>query len=305
MTKGEKNFDAGIRILEILKILLNEELTRRELIDELKFRGNSSEIFTPEAFLKYFNTFEALGIGLKHRGSRYCFKSSLVKLNLSKEEENVLILLLNNYKNLHDKEVKDILENIVHKIDKYLDFDIEELFDKIVYNNESAKSKNIWDNVIRTLENMLADKQYIRITYKTTDATIDELTVALRQIGEKKGRYFILCYVPQIAKNRKIYVNQIIKMEQLPKVRMDISYLNSVVFKIRGRLASIYKLKDSESVIDFGPNHITVSNTAEDKEALLLRLLRYGESCKIIKPEHVKDEFISLTNRMLENLESN
>ncbi len=304
MVKAEKNFDAGIRILEILKILLNKELSRRELIAELKERGHSYEVYTPEAFLKYFNTFQALGIGLKRRGNRYYFKNALFKLNLSKEEENVLILILNNYKNLHNKESKDILEHIVHKINKYVDFDVDGLFDKIVYNNEQVKSKNIQDNVLQTLENMLSENQYVQLIYKITNSIIDEQTVELKQISEKNGRYYIVCYIPQIAKNKRIYIDKIVKMEQLPKKKLDINYLNAVVFEIRGRLASIYKLKESESVIDFSPNHITISNTAEDKDTLLLRLLKYGEFCKIVKPEYVKKEFISLTHRMLKNLES-
>ena len=80
--------------------------------------------------------------------------------------------------------------------------------------------------------------------------------------------------------------------------------MNSIVFEVYGRLAALYKLKPSEKVLDFSNNHLTISNTEEDKDALLLRLLKYGENCKIIRPKAVQEEFIKLTNEILKKLEA-
>ena len=40
----------------------------------------------------------------------------------------------------------------------------------------------------------------------------------------------------------------------------------------------------------------------EDKELLMLRLLKYGENCKIVKPQYLQEEMMEITNEMLKNL---
>ena len=78
-----------------------------------------------------------------------------------------------------------------------------------------------------------------------------------------------------------------------------------MVFELHGRLMRAYKLKPSEKVINFNQNYITVSNSEDDKDILLRRLLKYGESCKIVSPKSLKAEMLELTNEMLKNLEGN
>ena len=113
----------------------------------------------------------------------------------------------------------------------------------------------------------------------------------------------VLCYLPNFARNIKINIDSIIELNQLPKKSKGTTCLNSVVFELYGRLVSSYKLKPSEKVINFSNSCITVSNTAEDKDVLLRRLLKYGENCKIITPKSMQNELLELTNEMLKNLE--
>ena len=107
-----------------------------------------------------------------------------------------------------------------------------------------------------------------------------------------------------LGRNKKININSIKSLNQLPQKISGVCYLNSIVFEVYGRLASLYRLKPSEKVIDFSNNHLTISNTEEDKDSLLLRLLKYGENCKIIRPKSLQKEFINLTNDILKNLEA-
>ena len=152
---------------------------------------------------------------------------------------------------------------------------------------------------------MIYDKQYVSIVYKTTnDKEEEENTVVVKEINETKGNYYIICYIPKLRRNKKIFINKIIKIQQQPKKNIEVNYLNSVIFTVTGRLASLYKLKPSENVIDFSNDHLTISNTSEDKDVLMRRLLKYGENCKIIKPESIRKEFIELTNKILANLEN-
>ena len=58
MRKTEKNFDTSLRILEVLKVLLNENIKKIDLIEKLKANSKAGVVYTQEAFIKYFNTLE-------------------------------------------------------------------------------------------------------------------------------------------------------------------------------------------------------------------------------------------------------
>ena len=89
----------------------------------------------------------------------------------------------------------------------------------------------------------------------------------------------------------------------MPQKSTNVNKNTSVTFEIYGKLASLYKLKPSEKLVDFTEGSRTISNTDEDKDVLLKRLLKYGENCKILKPESYQKELLSLTDDILKNLE--
>ena len=98
MNKSEKNFDAGLRVLEVLKVLLNENLKKIDLIEKLKSNAVVECVYTQEAFVKYFNTLEAMGFELERVKNQYillnppCFQVQYYK---------VLLLLLRVFPQRH------------------------------------------------------------------------------------------------------------------------------------------------------------------------------------------------------------
>ncbi len=303
MTKQDKSYEAGVRALEILRILLDKNLTRKELIAELKATSELDKIYTSEALLKYFNAFKMIGLKFRKKNHTYEFKNSLFKTVLSKEEENAFIVLLNNYRSLHDRNAKKLIGDVTSKVNKYVDIDLVDLYEKIIYTNEDLTKRNLQDNLVATLENMMADKQYVDIVYRKSVTILEKYTVVIREISEIKDRYYAVCYIPKEQRNQRFYINNIVELHQQPKIGMDSSHTNSVIYRLTGRLSLSYKLKKSECVIDFSDEHLTISNKEEDKEALLLRLLKYGDCCKILKPDSFRNDFLDLTDKIISNQE--
>ena len=59
-------------------------------------------------------------------------------------------------------------------------------------------------------------------------------------------------------------------------------------------------MREHEQLLtDNRPEYITVSNTGENKAALLSRLLRYDTSCEIENPVNYRDEMKAILNNML------
>ena len=306
MNKSEKNFDAGLRVLEVLKVMLNENLKKIELIEKLKNNSVVECVYTQEAFVKYFNTLEALGFELERVKNNYILANALFKIDLSKEEKELLEKLILESKSLYNKNIELNVKTAVNKINKYISpkFTNEQLNNMFSYEN-NLDNGVVHSNLLISIKDMIADNLLVKIKFRKNKNLIEETIVELKEIVEKNNKRFVLCYLPDLARNIKINIDSIIELNQLPKKSKGTTCLNSVVFELYGRLVSSYKLKPSEKVINFSNNCITVSNTAEDKDTLLRRLLKYGENCKIITPKSMQNELLDLTNEMLKNLEGN
>ncbi len=151
---------------------------------------------------------------------------------------------------------------------------------------------------------MINDEQNVNITYQKSKNSVETITLEIKDIYEKNNTVFVHCYNFKTGRNKNIKLLSIISIKQLPEKNAGMSVKNSVVFELYGRLMFSYKLKPSEKVLDFSTNHITISNREEDKEQLMLRLLKYGENCKIISPSFFREEFLEMTEEILRNLEN-
>lgn len=304
MKKPEKKHDTGLRILEILKILLDEDLTKNELIEKLKGNIEIENVYTQEAFIKYFNTFELLGLKLKKDRARYGFSTAILKIDLNLEEKEALTELVKFISKFNNNTSEEIISKIFLKLEKYVNLDIEEILKKTKKEENILCDNNVKENLIKTLKDMLYEGQNVSITYRKNNLAEETITVELKEILHSNNNTFIVCYNPKLGRSKKICIDLITRLKQEPNRNTGFDCHNNVTFEIYGRLIRAYKLKEHEKSIDFYSNKIVISNTKEDKDTLLLRLLKYGENCKIISPKPLQEEFLVLTEKMIKNLES-
>lgn len=304
MAKIEKQFDTGLRILEILKILLNDNITKMNLIKKLSCVSDVEQVYTLEAFIKYFNTIEIAGFKLNREKNIYKLENALRYLNLNTEEKKLFLTILAKSKILYDEKQENAIKNVSYRILKYLNTDIkEEHLDKIFNSKKMSSNDEETRNLVLTLNKLKNDKLMVKILYENKTSKTNILIGEIRKIEEKNDKIAVVCYIPEKRRNKKVLLDSIVNLSQLPTKTTESNTYSTIVFEVYGRLAYLYKLKDSEKVINFSSNHLVISNSEEDKDILLRRLLKYGENCKIIKPKEVQDEFIALTNDILKNLE--
>ena len=74
MNKEEKIFDTAFRILEILKYLSNENLSKTDLIKKLSNQDKTNNVYSFEAFIKYFNTLNFLVLNIQKDKNIYILK---------------------------------------------------------------------------------------------------------------------------------------------------------------------------------------------------------------------------------------
>lgn len=300
MMKPDKTFDTGIRLLEILKIFLEKEVSKKDIIEMLKTGISVDGVYTNEVFIKYFNTLEMLGFKLARNKGVYSLRNSVTQISLSKDEVKVFTDLIRYISKIHNKTIETSLRRILYMSVKFINNESQERIFAAL--DEKQTEINNGNNMVNLLESFLNDKQMVSLTYIRNNVEKTMIT-EIKEIIEKKGDFIVVCYDPVNARNKKIYAKSIISVTQLPRRTSGVNRLNTVIFKLYGRLASSYKLKASEKSIDFVPGCLTVSNSEEDRDTLLKRLLKYGENCQIIQPLDVKKNFISLTDDILRNLQ--
>lgn len=305
MKQPEKKHNTGLRILEVLKIILENDITKNELIEKLKKFSDDYHVFTPEVILKYFNTFDLLGLKVvKKEKNKYGLKNALFYTEFMKRELDIIEKMVKSVKKLNNKSDEETMRKIILRLDKYTSSDLIKFQNKVLEEEKYLYNENVKENVIATLKDMIYDKQNVNITFLNNNDEEETVTVELKEIIEQRKHVYVVCYDSVLGRNRKISLDIINSIKQSPRKTSGVSYLNSVVFEIYGRLASVYKLKPSEKVLNFSNNHLTISNSEEDKDVLLHRLLKYGENCKILRPKSVQKEFLDLTEDILKNLEA-
>lgn len=303
MTTSEKNSDTALRLLEILKILFIKDVTKHELINQLKGNKSFVNVYTQEAFIKYFSTLQAIGFNIVKEGRKYKLTNAMKNIELSNEEENLILKLLKNANKLYNKDLEEKIYNVFFKVQKFTNLNFEKEIEKIKNENTKISDDNIKNNIITTLVNYIQDKHLLSIKIQKPNQIEENVIAEIKNVTEKKGKIYLTFYNSSWGKNRKFALDNISEIKQLPKKSAEIKINNSYVFEVYGRLSKSYRLRTSEKVIDYGLNFIRISNEGEDRETFLLRLLKYGENCKIIKPLSLQKEFINLTNSILKNLE--
>ncbi len=298
--RNEKIYDTGYRILEVFKLLLEKDISKNDLIESIKSNKCFENVYTKEAFIKYFNTLELSGLRIKKNKNVYHLENALYTLGLNENEIESLFEVIGFINKLHNKTNEQIIKNTLLKIVKYIDDDIKEDVKRAILQEPDKLSPE--ENLISRLENLIDEQQIVIITYYKKTNNIESVTLELKEIIEKNNIIYLSGYDREHKRNKKICVEAIVSIKQSPKRITNSFSNNNVIFELYGRLASAYKLRPNEISLGFYQGFLSVSSTEEDKEALIKRLLRYGENCKIIKPLYVQQDFVNLIDEMIKNL---
>lgn len=298
----DKKFATGTRILEILKLLQERTLTKKEIISELKKKDGVDCVYTPEAFIKYFNTFDSVGFELTRDGKEYTLENSLVAADISDEEKEIFLKMLNNKKMLLIPKDERKLKETCNKLIKYLNGKITKQDLEKIYKEKEDEQKRQKSSKLEVIRQMVDCPYVLKLEYKKKTGQVENINVELKNIQEKNGEMYGVFYMPTKGRNKKVKIKDIVSLTQLPKKAAESYYTNGVSFELYGRLAKLYKLKASEKVVGFDGEKKIISNSEEDKDLLIRRLLKYGDNCKIIYPKELQNDLLELTEKMLENL---
>ncbi len=268
--------NSGLRIFDCIEILNSPKKSTREISNILLSKEIQADI---KAVSKYLDTLTMAGFKLSRTRNNIRIIKTPFTISLNDNETKgyyIFQKLLENI--LNDKklkeELKSKLENICVPSSVNTDFCCH-------YQPMNTGSVMLLKNINHYLDCEFHTPVLINFKHNRIRAVIQKIEYAFNGI-------FINCFNLVEAQDEKyeIGVIQSIEYTHLPAFQFEKAYYKTV-FKLKGGLKKNYRPKEGER-ITYKDNEIFVTNNTENKEQLLMRLIKYGKNCEIIQPNKDK-----------------
>lgn len=289
--------NAGYRFIELVKELVKRPLSIDEMLAIVEETADNS--YRKELINKYINTLKLLNVPIVKLKDKYYIQRSLESTNYETSDLSVIKFMNESLNNIDALQFKDNLKEALQVVEKSFSDDTYNLI-----KTKKIKTYPSTINITKKDENVELYEKYCREKYKLNLQYKNDLTgktekynVAPLKIIYKKGNAVLLGYCYGTCSYKEFLLCNILKSEQMPQVS-TVNLSGAVTFKLKGRLASSYKLKEGETVLEMGVDYKVISNTLEDKDLILKRLIRYFDSCEILYPKQMKEKMLNLINEM-------
>jgi len=299
---NKRNIGGCIKIFSFLKLLYEDRADYQSVLEI--FQDEFTDLRNAQVVLnKYINTLKVFGIKVKKQNGKYKLQSSLWSMNFTMDDFKAISILISSIKDFPDNSLTDEINTFLKSLLLRMTTDDKNTFYNLTQNNHydfSFQYLEIKDQIEKCQE--LCNKNFIlNITYKKKQKTLKTKCTPIEVIYDNKNVY-LKAYDTVSRQNLEIDLTNILSIESSPMIAKKGEIGQTVVFKLKNRLAKTYKLKENEQFDSFDAdgNPIYI-NRNEPIDKLMQRLMRYSYNCEIISPKSLKYEFIELINKTLNN----
>lgn len=272
--------------------------------DEIIYHVNNNKIL-PEKISKdtvrvYINSLKIVGCNIKrikdkNRVSKYVISEHPFELKLSEDQIKSIYKV---YKILvKNMDIQDLLymDNLFNKIGKYIK---NENF--INTFKSLSPLKNTDTKLLQELLECCKNKYQILVEYKSPNSNIKDIEIITDKIDFRNNKLYLLGFGLEYKENGIFPISRIKKIKEV-KTSQNNHALNKtkVIYEIDNSNRS-FELKENEAIINKNDNIYTVEANVTNMFLFRQRLLEFGPSCKILEPEHFKQEFVELLKNMKE-----
>ena len=276
-------------------------MTQEQIIEHIFKSKKSDYELRTDSLYKYLNTFKLFGLNVVKNNGKFVLEKAPLGISFSEKELNTMNFLYSFVREIcHDEyvlEFEKLLKNLIKKSENS-DFKLE-LVDishylkklKIKINKQNFQKFNSFckDN------QRLSFKCFNKVLNQFQTFIVEPIEVLCIPTGEVLRAYNV-----EIAEVQNFRISDIIDVVQLPLKVKAVQVKNSVTFALKGRLALTYELKKGERVIKSEKDYLVISNSEQDKNELLRRLLRYGVFCEILYPKTFRNKYVKTLKEIVE-----
>jgi len=313
MEKKLKISSTAYRVLLLLQKLNEKGQNVDELNNIFLKDPDVARFFSKDVILKYISTLRTAGYSISKpvASKNYCYKlnKAPAQINFSNEEIKTLAILGIYAQGLQQNKFVKHYFSFIEKLKRYMSEEqVQKLNEQFAFTQK--KSSRIlnsfaeYSELIKKIEQYISENQKVEIKYLPHGEKQENLSITKLQKIKYEAKSVSVIYYDLVSNQmNSVKISELRNLKQLPSISEDKQTLCPVIFKLKGRLAKVYRPYEGEKVSELDKNiaEITVTAYSDDIDALLTRLLKYGEHCEILYPRQVRSKMIKLITTALRN----
>jgi hypothetical protein len=302
----EKYNDSCVTIFELLKLLSGGQADYKDvltLFSDKMTEGKSN----PHVILnKYLNTLKIFGIKVKKNNNKYYLLNSPFKIDLAADDLRIINMLKESLQVLHGGKTRKNFEAFLEALEFRYNDNTQDMAQSMEKSNGFTFGFTELKEQVDICEKYCEQKHKLKVTYMNRNSEIVDITCSPVELAYNKRKICLKVYNQSSAHIVEIPLENIRHVEQLPQMvsSAGTSGATTVLFRITGRLAKSYKLKENERLNTTEEDgSLVIANQGECLETLLQRLMRYEENCVILSPKPVRESMRKLIEETIEQYE--
>ncbi|MFA6988814.1 MAG: hypothetical protein WC197_01985 [Candidatus Gastranaerophilaceae bacterium] len=294
MSNSQKNItQTGDNILNLLNLLIeNRTLSMAKIAESI------NEINCYECVSKYINTLRHASFIIIRKNRKYLLQNFPKSISDTNDLLETLIKIEALSKLIYKKEDKNKQFSFIEYIKPFLSKEYGEKLDILIKNEYDFKISKNKKMILSKFKEICDESQKFKIKYLNDDNQVVDITCEPYDVIYKKGQIYLNVFNLNDFERKLININFIKNLQRLPlKARLYQQSKNAKLM-FMDKLAKSYTLKENEKIIQKNKDFIVISTTYDDKTLFMKSILRYGDLCKIISPNHLKETYIKYLSEM-------
>ena len=306
MKNHKKLNDGCLKIFHFLRLLYEDRAYYKDVVEVFKDEIYEQSANSIQVTLnKYINTLKVFGIKIEKVHNKYEMLSSLYTMNFTLEDLKSISILTTMAKSFPDNDLVNKVEDFKKIIEKRMSNE-----DKISFNMLNSfsdyKVSFYYADIrqqIEKCEELCKEKRFIDIIYSKNGKEQHCKCVAKEVLYDSKNAY-LKVHDSVKRQSLEIPINSILDISYRPNIANSVELNTTVVYKLKDRLAKIYKLKEQEHSEGYDEDgNLIVVNRNEPFEKLLSRLMKYSTSCELVSPKYLREDMLKLITDTISNYE--
>ena len=254
---------------------------------------------------KYLNTLKVFGIKVKKENHKFVMLNNSFGLNFDVDDVKSVNIFEHAAQFLPNGKTKNNMEAFIQMMFSRFDDKTNELYTTINSTTNSDFSFYFSDlrEQIEKCESMCQGDLNIEIKYLHKGQTYKNYAKAKQVIYDNKNAYLQI-YKLDDSQLLNVLIPNILYLEQSSGKVNPMEIVPTVTYKISGRLAKAYTLKETEYVSETCEDASKIIvNKNDPTDQILQRLIRYRNECVILTPNTLKNKMIDMINDTLKHYE--
>lgn len=298
--KGKYN-ESCLKIFQLLKLLYENDAYYEKVIAIFKDDENLDKL--PVVLNKYLNTLKVFGIKITKNKDKFETESIPFSHDFNLDDMKSVYILETLSKYIINNKVRKNIETLVAQLKIRLDENSLHIYNQLSLNSDFGFYYTGLKKQIEICEKFCDEEFKISVKYLLNNKET-EIICNPNQIIYKKNNVYLRVYKVKDNLVEDINLSNILEIKQLPVAKNKTEIQSTTTFKLKGRLANAYTLKENEVLNEVcADGSKIITNKNEPVDVLLRRLARYDHDCVIIRPKFLREKMKEFINNALDNYE--